>query len=318
MVKQKKKADLIPQEGDQSDLRSELSNLAEILVKMDERMNRMESERSEANGEVVTTPSISSDQALSAGTPDNKHRYLKMKRFTGDDESASGANWLVQYERTADYFGWPEQWKSDNLILHLDGPAHTWLCTCASQRLPWPEMKRLFERRFVCSKTDAWNKISRMRWDPSSESIKSYYDKMCILGSIAEFQEDYLVHLLSESMPKEFSGLIKVTKPKTLSEWIENMNLVAPQPMSIATGVKRVCAAVEQAHDGNESTGASRPKRRFVRRLRCFNCQSEEHLIADCPQPKKNRPSYEAKARAEPGSGSPEENGCGGAVFASN
>lgn len=179
----------------------------------------------------------------------DKKRSLKIKRFTGDDQSATGAQWLLHYERMADDYGWSDEWKSDNLLSHLDGVAHRWLCSCAPDRKPWAEMKQLFEKRFVGSKTDAWDKISKMRWEPTTETLQSFYDKMCVLDGIAGFEEEYIIYLLNISVPDEYSGLIRVAKSRTLSDWIENMILIVAKPAK----PNKICAATGSKVCGNES-----------------------------------------------------------------
>lgn len=146
-----------------------------------------------------------------------------MKRFTGEEDIVNGGQWLESYEKTANLFGWSNQWKLDNFVLHIDGEAHSWYSAYGSKQESWSKLKEVFSKRYISSKKDYWVQILSAKWNPKAESLGKFYSRMCTLGGLCGFEESYIIHQLVRSMPSEYRRLISVSRAETLGTWFEEM-----------------------------------------------------------------------------------------------
>lgn len=217
-------------------------------------------------------------------------RLIKMDKFSGTDGSIPASNWLAQYERTANLYEWSDQWKADNFHMHLTGIAHGWHCSCIHGEKSWPELRNLFLKQLAGSKDEAYDQMMDSSWDPAAEPLGDFYHRMCTLGGACDQDEDFIIRCLKRAMPAEYRGLLSVCNTQSVSEWYAKMSdIVSSSQVRRSEPKKRSIAAI--GGYGQRSGADGRPviKRR---RYRCYNCGSEEHLIAECPEPKRNQLSY--------------------------
>lgn len=227
----------------------------------------------------------SSKRPSTSRSGDNRDRYIKMKRFTGEEDMANGGQWIESYEKTANLFGWSDQWKRGNFVLHIDGEAHSWYCAYGSKQDTWSELKEVFSKRYVSSKKDYWVQMLSAKWNPKTESLGKFYSRMCTLGGLCGFEESYIIHQLKRSMPSEYRRLISVCKADTLSAWFEEMLSIVNADEGHETSTRSVAlVGTSESVDGQSSQ-----ERLKKRRLRCFVCQSERHLMAACPKVRRLR-----------------------------
>lgn len=56
-------------------------------------------------------------------------------------------------------------------------------------------------KRFVTSKGDHWDQMNHAMWDPKRETLEKFYNRMCTLGGLCNFEESYIIHLRKNPMP---------------------------------------------------------------------------------------------------------------------
>lgn len=234
-------------------------------------------------------PATQSEPSPTQSTMSNQPlKLFPMEKFSGVGRTGS-REWLFTYESTANAMGWSSASKLALVTNYLEGCPRTW-ATERPAKDTWEAWTTAFKTEFrvQMSTATAVRKLLSMR-----------YLSMTLPNYLSGVQQ-----LLIHAGPTDWAGQLELLLPTLPKAVQRDMRKHRPTDWQAFTDILEVTAEEFEDRNHRRHADRARPDERHRKRdasqmtsgrsgspRSCHNCGSTEHLIRDCPHPRKGRGS---------------------------